>query len=378
MEKLAAQLQKRALPPVLPAHPASGSMTAEEWKTRKEELTALLARELYGVTPAEYRNLPIRAEADAQMPVDLEHTCAGKAETRRYHLVLSLPDGTEYKIPFVFHLPKKEGKLPVILHIAFREDYPDIYLPVEEIIDRGYALLQFCYQNAAPDRMHGDFSGGLAAHFIGNPRRSDEWGDIGIWAYTATRFMDWIGTQESLDASCVSVTGHSRLGKTALWCGAQDERFFCTYCNDGGYAGSGLIRGKIGEDIEDFFRCGSWSWFCENFKAYRNRPYEELPYDMHFLVAAAAPRYVYIASAETDGCMDYTSDFLSAAAASEVWEALGHPGLVTEDRLPVPGETVLHEGRIGYHVRRGTHYLSREDWGHFMDFLDRKREESGK
>ena len=45
MEKLAEQLQKRALPPVLPAHPASGSMTAEEWKTRKEELNALLARE---------------------------------------------------------------------------------------------------------------------------------------------------------------------------------------------------------------------------------------------------------------------------------------------------------------------------------------------
>lgn len=342
----------RALPPIPP----------------RAEILATLSRELYGVTPEEFRLLPLRVEGGE---TDREHTCAGKIETRRYTMLLTMPDGAEHPIPFVIHRPKREGRLPVILHLAFRREYPDRYLPVEEITDRGYALVQFCYEDASPDRPHGDFTGGMAAHMIGTPRKPDEWGDIGVWAYAASRLTDWLTVQPGLDSACISVTGHSRLGKTALWCAAQDERFYCAYCNDGGYAGSGLIRGKVGEDIPDFLRLGSWSWFCENFK--RERPHEALPYDMHWLLAAIAPRRLYIASAETDRCMDYTSDFLSAAAASDAWEAAGVPGLVTPDRLPVPGETVLHSGRIGYHVRRGTHYLSREDWGHFLDFLDRGR-----
>ena len=224
--------------------------------------------------------------------------------------------------------------------------------------------------------MHSTYSDGLAAYLVEKPRKSDEWGNIGIWAYAAMRVMDWILEQPQLDGNCVSVCGHSRLGKTALWCGAQDKRFFCTWGNCTGYGGSSLIRGKTGEGIADFVRVGSWCWFCETFKDYADRPAQELPYDMHFLLSCIAPRYLYIGTAEEDYCVDYTSGFLSALAASEAWTALGQKGLVTPDRIPVPGETVLLDGRIGFHVRHKGHYLSREDWGHFLDFLDRKRRES--
>ena len=30
---------------------------------------------------------------------------------------------------------------------------------------------------------------------------------------------------------------------------------------------------------------------------------------------------------------------------------------------------------IGYHIRKGRHFLSREDWNCYMDFLDKKRNE---
>ena len=82
------------------------------------------------------------------------------------------------------------------------------------------------------------------------------------------------------------------------------------------------------------------------------------------------PRKVYVASAAEDLWADPVSEFLSCAAASEVYEKLGLKGLVCPDRLPEAGEH-FHEGNIGYHLRKGTHYLSREDWNLFMDYLDK-------
>ncbi len=372
MPIIEAALKERKLPIAVAA---GEHLTEEQWAERKKKLINVMAREMFGFIPEKWRNLPMRVEPDEKKPFDPVHHCAGKIQTRLYNMIFTFEDGFEYKVPFVLHFPWKVQKPPVIMHIAFRREYPDRYLPVEEITDRGYAVLQFCYADATPDTMHSTYTNGLAERLVEKPRKADTWGNIGIWAYTAMRMMDWIEEQPDLDATRVTVSGHSRLGKTALWCGALDERFYCVFANCSGYGGTGLIRGKIGENISDFIRGGSWCWFCETFKDYVNKPAEELPYDMHFLTSAVAPRYLYIGVAKDDVCIDYTSDFLSAAAASNAWEALGYKGLVTKDELPVPGKTILNEGRIGYHVRMGNHYLSREDWGYFMDFMDKKLKE---
>ena len=46
-------------------------------------------------------------------------------------------------------------------------------------------------------------------------------------------------------------------------------------------------------------------------------------------------------------------------------------GFLHPDRLPEAGD-IFHEGSIGYHLRAGKHYLGREDWNRYMDFLDAK------
>ena len=50
-----------------------------------------------------------------------------------------------------------------------------------------------------------------------------------------------------------------------------------------------------------------------------------------------------------------------------MYEALGFPGLVYPGVFPKEGDC-FHEGRIGYHLRKGTHYLSRWDWQKIMEY----------
>ncbi len=220
------------------------------------------------------------------------------------------------------------------------------------------------------DAHFGDFSGGIAEHFGTTIERSDEeWGKIGIWAWAAQRVMDYAQKQENLDLNFSIVCGHSRLGKTALFTAATDERFKFAYSNDSGCSGAAISRGKEGEQVERICNVYGY-WFCENYIAH-SKNVETMPFDQHYLLATIAPRYLYIASASEDQWADPVSEMLCGVAVSEIYESYGKRGLVCEDRLPQIGD-MYHEGTVGYHLRAGTHYLSREDWQKVMKFVKSK------
>ncbi len=127
-----------------------------------------------------------------------------------------------------------------------------------------------------------------------------------------------------------------------------------------------------------FFVCINFPyWFCGNYQKYGGNE-GELPFDQHRLMASIAPRYVYIASAKQDLWADPDSEFLSCAAASGAYEKMGLSGFVHADRLPIVGDE-FHGGHIGYHMRDGMHYFSREDWQKVIKFVNRQMKiESGR
>ena len=360
-------LKERDLLPILTMNDGT-PVTPENWEARRKEMRAALEKDSYGHTPPAPKRVWVETIPES---ISFTDAYAGKVYQERLQLSFETEHGV-CSFPFVLCVPRNVEKPPVFLHIAFRPELPDRYVPVEEITDAGYALAVVCYKDMVNDNLFGDYSDGIAAHFGTTiDREPEEWGKIGMWAYGASRVLDYLMTRDDIDAAHTAVIGHSRLGKTALWAAAQDERFFASISNDSGYGGAATSKRGNGERVQDFLDAGSWDWYCENFKLYTGEKEDEKPYDQAYLLALIAPRHLCVGSAAEDRGADPESEFLTSLWASQAWEFLGKDGLITPDRMPVPGDA-FHDGFVGYHLRAGKHFLSREDWNRYIAFMDQK------
>ena len=345
-------LQSRSLPPVVPE-----GMTPEQWPAYRRQLLDLFSREVYGFTPPPPD--AVRAEIIESNPEEW----AGKAMEQKIKLSFDTPGG-EFSFPIHVVLPKSETPRPMVIYMSFEPYIDGYYMPIEEIIDNGYALATFHYNDVSLDHRDRWRTDGLAAMY---PRKEDgaDWGQCGMWAWAASRVLDYVLTLGEVDGSRVFIAGHSRLGKTALWCAAQDERFAGAGVNNSGFGGMAVARGKQGERTchvpERIER-----WFCKNFLNYVDRE-DEMPFDQHMLAALAAPRLLAVCSAEEDLWADPRSEFISAFEAGKAYELLGLPGLVAPEEFP-EAPARFPEGRVGYSLRKGRHYMSRDDWQFYLKF----------
>jgi hypothetical protein len=240
---------------------------------------------------------------------------------------------------------------------------------VGKILARGYALATIPRADIEPDYAEG-WRHGVRGWFLKEAGRSefapDDWGAVAAWAWGLSRALDYLATDPDIDAKRVAVMGHSRMGKAAVWAGADDERFAIVISNESGEGGAALARRWFGETtavINEKFPY----WFCGNFKQFSNND-DRLPFDEHELLALVAPRPLYVASAQEDRWSDPRGEFLSAKAAEPVWRLFGKAGLGVDEMPPVNhpvGDTVA------YHIRPGRHDVTDYDWEQYLAFADR-------
>lgn len=242
----------------------------------------------------------------------------------------------------------------------------------ERIVARGWAALAFHVGSVVPDNADG-FDGCLQSLFLrpGEGKMPDAWGTLAAWAWCASRAMDWIETEPGIDARRVMVAGHSRGGKTALWCAASDERFAMAVSNCSGCGGAKLNRAclpaseSIGSLVNAFPH-----WFCGNFASFAGMETQQLTFDQNQLLSLVAPRLLYVSSATLDPWAGQPGEWLAAKTASPAWRAAGRVGIPDSAFFPDPDVPVFGDG-VAYHIHRGPHTILSSDWDRWIDFAQR-------
>jgi hypothetical protein len=372
--------------------PVTGS--SDWYSKRRPEILGLFEEEVYGRIPEfEYNEVFVMNDCDS---FALNGTAIRKQVT-----IKIIANDKNLDIDLLIYQPKSKGPVPAFLGYNFNGNHAinsdtAIFItkswipnneslgitdhratgnsrgseasrwPVELITGNGFAVATVYYGDVDPDFDDG-FQNGIhgLVYEKGEKPASDEWGSIAAWAWGLSRVMDYLETEPAIIAQKVAVIGHSRLGKTALWAGAYDERFAVVISNNSGCGGAALSRREIGETVE-MINTQFPHWFCDNFNDY-NKKEKKLPVDQHMLITLVAPRPVYIASATEDQWADPKGEFLAALAADTVYQFLGLPGLSVKT-MPDADHPVM-DGYIGYHLRTGKHDITAWDWEQYLTFV---------
>ena len=356
------------LPDVLAGSSGNRITSAREWKkTRRQEVLELFRENVYGrVPPTPYtKSFKIVNEDKDAMNGEatlkqVEITISSEGKSLVIHLTMFVPDKVKKPVPLFLLIDNRGPSNTDPARIVKSE-----FWPAEQVISRGYAIAVFYNADVDPDN-YDEFKNGIHG-ILDRGRQPDSWGTIAAWAWGASRCMDYFETDKDINRNKVAVLGHSRGGKTALWAGAEDQRFALVISNESGCGGAALARRKYGETISVINKSFP-HWFCTNYRKYNDNE-NAMPVDMHMLMALIAPRALYVASASDDLWADPRGSYLSLYHSVPVFQLLKTKTSLPESMPPL--NKPVHGGQVGYHVRDGAHNLLLKDWNWFMDFADK-------
>lgn len=386
------------LPDVLMMQDGTPVHTAEQWiGKRRPEILRLYQDNIHGHTPA---GLP--EGFSFKIVEEDRHALNGLAHRKQVEVRFAKDTNAPVLHLLLYTPAAAKGPVPVFLCLQFSgnwviADDPGVrfyerwdsktktrLMPAPDtkrgqpkewdvplVLSRGYGIAAVCYGDIEPDWSNGaGMPYGVRSLFLkpGQTERGpQDWGAIGAWAWGLSRCLDYLVTDKDVDGKKVAAVGASRLGKTVLWAGAQDQRFAMVIACLSGEGGAALSRRDFGENIDNMTTTYLYQ-FCDGFKGY-HKNWNALPVDAHMLVALMAPRPLLLNTGSQDLWSDPKGEFLAAQAASPVYALFGKRGLADEP-LPPLDKPILHD--LAFHEHTGGHTVPVSDWKVFLDFGDLK------
>jgi hypothetical protein len=387
-----AKVPAYTLPDPLVAADGTAVKDAEAWRLRRRpELMRLFESEVYGRAPLGrpegmvWRTVAEKKDARGGKAVrrEIEVNLFGRDDGPKVRLLVYLPAAAQGAPVPVFiglnfegnhatttesDIPLPAGWVPNNKGAGLADNQPsektrgvqaDRWL-YDLALERGFGVATVYYGDLDPD-FHDGFKNGV--HAVTGVPKDGEWGSIGTWAWGLSRMLDVLEKEPGVDGKKVIVMGHSRLGKTALWAGAQDERFAAVISNNSGCGGAALSRRAFGETVARI-NTSFPHWFTSGYKKWNDRE-GECPIDQHELIALIAPRPVLVTSATEDKWADPKGEFLSLVGANPVYRLLGTAGIAVTSQPP-PDQFV--NGPLAYLLRTGAHDVTKADWLAYLDF----------
>jgi hypothetical protein len=375
----------------LKLHDLAG-LTAQTWPARRATIFDEVQK-IYGYIPQAAAQLKIEWTVSDPVEVKQVFSRRGLVETipfRQYQITGKI-DSSAY--PGVRDMPVLSGvlripasipegtKIPVVINYAFSfggrfvigdEDLWSTMAP------EGIGVLYFNAGALQPDNGEGLTSYLIGLVNKGAWRKPADWGTLVAWSWGISRFIDFFEQDNSLvNAKRVAVTGHSRYGKATLVAMAYDTRIAIAYPSSSGAMGVAQSRRHLGEDLENCVWDSEYHWLAGNAMRYAGvdesstdgylpRKVLHMPVDAESLVALCAPRPIFIGSGiseQGEAWTDPQGQYLTAVAASPVYELLGRKGIVMTDvmdyngkKIPVPvTDKAYLSGDIGYRRHHGGH-----------------------
>ncbi|MDE2643648.1 MAG: hypothetical protein OSB55_12975, partial [Verrucomicrobiota bacterium] len=235
--------------------------SAEQWmNVRRPQILSLFASFIYGAVPVPPDPIEQTYRVDKEdksfmdgkvTKLDVAIRFKNRKGTAETHVLVFLPNKAKEPVPAFMMLSFDNPRGGSFNLSSSRKGYLRNGVPLGQLIDQGYAYVSV-YHGDLVGHNEVSFGGGIHKLFFRDGQsfpKAHEWGVLTANGWTGMRALDYLETNDRVDASRVAVMGHSKMGKATLWAAAQDQRFAMAISAQSGCGGAALWRRKYGETM---------------------------------------------------------------------------------------------------------------------------------
>jgi len=212
------------------------------------------------------------------------------------------------------------------LRAAFAPKSAETIAETNPALAHGYALVVFDNNDCAEDTTLRNADGSWAYRttrfFPAYP--GYDWGILRAWAWGASRIVDYLLTDPTINKNAIIMTGVSRNGKGALVAGVFDDRIsmVAPVASSGGgtpaFRFSGSIPFRGGKEGLTEMVAKYPNWFSDHLHQFWGQP-DKLPFDEHWLIALCAPRPFISLEGDHDQNVNQNGVYQSLRAAKPAY-----------------------------------------------------------